>query len=211
LYLSWARRSSSWHPRIKTHKHYGTEAAHEDEKKKKRATTPYLEDAPCRAAMDPQRLVQRAVERGAVASELAPELLLPPGVSKRRGIIDGPLHLGGVAGAGGRGLGTVSPVPRHHVPLVPPHESPLLGLGGTRGEANPLVPPGRRGVIIRDLHHLRPGTAGGHQPLCHLHRRLHSRLRGRGRLTWRHGHHLWLRLCNHVRRRGLHPLRLLRS
>jgi hypothetical protein len=46
---------------------------------------PYLEDAPCRAAMDPQRLVQRAVERGAVAPELSPELLLPPGVSKRRG------------------------------------------------------------------------------------------------------------------------------
>jgi hypothetical protein len=37
--------------------------------------------------MDPQRLVQRAVERGAVAPELSPELLLPPGVSKRRGML----------------------------------------------------------------------------------------------------------------------------
>jgi hypothetical protein len=37
----------------------------------------HLEDEPGPAAMDPQRLVQRAVERGAVASELAPELLLP--------------------------------------------------------------------------------------------------------------------------------------
>jgi hypothetical protein len=35
--------------------------------------------------MDPQRLVQRTVERGAVAPELSPELLLPPGVSKRKG------------------------------------------------------------------------------------------------------------------------------
>jgi hypothetical protein len=67
----------------------------------KQATTTYLEDAPRRAAMDVQSFVQRAVERGAVAPELAPELLLPPGVSKRRGIVDGPLHLGGVAGAGG--------------------------------------------------------------------------------------------------------------
>jgi hypothetical protein len=47
--------------------------------------------------MDPQRFVQRAVERGTVAPELSPELLLPPGVGKRRGIVNGPLHLGGVA------------------------------------------------------------------------------------------------------------------
>jgi hypothetical protein len=55
----------------------------------------HLEDEPGRTAMDPQRLIQRAVERGAVAPELAPELLLPPGVGERRGILDGPLHLGG--------------------------------------------------------------------------------------------------------------------
>jgi hypothetical protein len=84
--------------------------------------------------MDPQRLVQRAVERGAVAPKLAPELLLPLGVSKHRGIVNGPLHLGGLAGAGGRGLGTVSSIPRHHVPLVPPHESPLLGSGERVGK-----------------------------------------------------------------------------
>jgi hypothetical protein len=110
--------------------------------------------------MDPQRLVQRTVERGAVTPELSPELLLPPGVSKRRGIASDSLHLGEVAGAGGRGLGAVSSVPRHHVTLVPPHEGALLGLGGACGEASPLIPPGRRGVVIRDLHHLRPGTAG---------------------------------------------------
>jgi hypothetical protein len=125
--------------------------------------------------MDPQRLVQRAVKRGAVAPELAPELLLPPGVSKRRGIISNPLHLGEAAGAGGRGLGAVSSVPRHHVTLVPPHEGPLLGLGGTCGEASPLIPPGRR-EVVRDLHHLRPQIAGGRRRLRRLHRRLHLRL-----------------------------------
>jgi hypothetical protein len=98
--------------------------------------------------MDPQRLVQRAVERGAVAPELSPELLLPSGAGKRRGIASSPLYLGGVAGAGGRGLGAVSSISRHHVTLAPPHEGPSLGLGGACGEASPLVPPGRRGVIV---------------------------------------------------------------
>jgi hypothetical protein len=51
--------------------------------------------------MDPQRLVQRAVERGAVAPELSPELLLSLGVGERRRIANGPLYLGRVAGAGG--------------------------------------------------------------------------------------------------------------
>jgi hypothetical protein len=41
-------------------------------KTKKQATTPHLEDAPRGAAMDPQRLVQRSVERGAVVAELSP-------------------------------------------------------------------------------------------------------------------------------------------
>jgi hypothetical protein len=65
------------------------------------------------------------VERGAVAAELPPELLLPLGVGERRRIASGPLYLGGVAGAGGRGLGAVSSAPRHHVALAPPHEGPL--------------------------------------------------------------------------------------
>jgi hypothetical protein len=132
--------------------------------------------------MDPQRLVQRVVERGAVAPELSPELLLSLGIGERRGIASDPLHLGGMAGAGGRGLGATSSVPRHHVTLVPPHEGPLLGLGGACGEASPLIPPGRRGVVIRDLHHLRPGLAGGRRPLRRLRRRLHLHLRGHGRL-----------------------------
>jgi hypothetical protein len=105
--------------------------------------------------MDPQRLIQRVVERGAVTAELSPELLLPPGVSKRRGIASGPLYLGRAACTRGRGLGAVSSIPRHHVTLAPPHEGPLLGLGGARGEARPLIPPELRGVVVQDLHHLR--------------------------------------------------------
>jgi predicted deacylase len=41
-------------------------------KTKKQVTATHLEDAPRGAAMDPQRLVQRSVERGAVVAELSP-------------------------------------------------------------------------------------------------------------------------------------------
>jgi hypothetical protein len=41
-------------------------------KQRKHATVPHLEDVPRRAAMDPQHLVQRSVERGAVVEELSP-------------------------------------------------------------------------------------------------------------------------------------------
>jgi hypothetical protein len=61
---------------------------------------PYLDDTPRGAAVDPQCLVQRTVERGAVAAELSPQLLFPLGVGERRWVIYDPLHLGGVAGAG---------------------------------------------------------------------------------------------------------------
>jgi hypothetical protein len=121
---------------------------------------PHLEDAPRVAAVNPQRLVQRTVERGAVAAELSPQLLLPLRVGKRRRVISNPFHLGGVAGARRRGLGAMSPAPRHHVAVASPHEGPLLGLWGERGEAHPLVPPGRRGIVVRDLHHHHPGAAG---------------------------------------------------
>jgi hypothetical protein len=84
--------------------------------------------------MDPQRLIQRAVERGAVTAELSPKLLLPPGVSERRRIASDPLYLGGAAGTRGRGLGAVSSAPRHHVTLALPHEGPLLGLGERVGK-----------------------------------------------------------------------------
>jgi hypothetical protein len=72
---------------------------------------PYLEDAPCGAAVNPQRLVQHTVERGTVAVELPPQLLLLLGVGKRRRVVSNPLHLGGVAGAGRRGLGAMPLAP----------------------------------------------------------------------------------------------------
>jgi hypothetical protein len=65
----------------------------------KRAAMPYLEDMPREAAVDPQRLVQRTVEHGAVAAELSPQLLLRLGVGERGWVISDPLHLGGAAGA----------------------------------------------------------------------------------------------------------------
>jgi hypothetical protein len=61
---------------------------------------PHLEDVPRGAAMDPQRLVQRSVERGAMVAELPPQLLLPLRVGKRGRIASDLLYLGGVAGAG---------------------------------------------------------------------------------------------------------------
>jgi hypothetical protein len=88
----------------------------------------HLEDVPCRAAVDPQRLVQRTVERGAVAAELSPQLLLPLRVGERGRIASDPLYLGGVVGAGRRGLGAVPSAPYRHVAVAPPHEDPLLGL-----------------------------------------------------------------------------------
>jgi hypothetical protein len=86
--------------------------------------TPHLKDAPRGAAVDPQHLVQHSVERGPVAAELSPELLLPLGVGERGRVASDPLHLGGVAGAGRRGLSAVPSAPRHHVALATPHEGP---------------------------------------------------------------------------------------
>jgi hypothetical protein len=40
--------------------------------RKKQATMPHLEDAPRGTAVDPQRFVQRPVERGVVVAELSP-------------------------------------------------------------------------------------------------------------------------------------------
>jgi hypothetical protein len=89
---------------------------------------------------------------------------------------------------------------RHHVAFPPPHKSPLRGLGGRRGEAHPLISPGRRGVVVRDLHHHRPGASCGCRPLL----RLHPRLRGRRLLPWRRDRCLRPRLHNRGRRKALH-------
>jgi hypothetical protein len=61
---------------------------------------PHLEDAPRGAAMDPQRLAQRSVERGAVVSELPSQLLLSLGVGECGRVASEPLYRSGVAGAG---------------------------------------------------------------------------------------------------------------
>jgi hypothetical protein len=44
----------------------------ETRKREKQATSPHLKDAPRGAAVDPQRLVQRSVERGAMIAKLFP-------------------------------------------------------------------------------------------------------------------------------------------
>jgi hypothetical protein len=69
-------------------------------KKEKQEKTPHLKDAPRGAAVDPQRLVQRPVERGAMVAELPLQLLLPLGVGERGRIASDPLYLGGADGAG---------------------------------------------------------------------------------------------------------------
>jgi hypothetical protein len=89
---------------------------------------PHLENTPRGASVDPQRLVQRPVERGAMAAELPPQLLLPLGVGERGRVASDPLHLGGVAGAGRRGPDAMPSAPCHHVALTPPHEGPILEL-----------------------------------------------------------------------------------
>jgi hypothetical protein len=59
---------------------------------KEKTTTSHLENAPRRTAVDPQRLVQSSVERGAVIAELLPQLLLLLGVGEEGGrLIDAPL------------------------------------------------------------------------------------------------------------------------
>jgi hypothetical protein len=40
--------------------------------------------------VNPQRLVQRSVERGAVVTELSPQLLLLPGVGEGERTVDAP-------------------------------------------------------------------------------------------------------------------------
>jgi hypothetical protein len=104
--------------------------------------------------------------------------------------------------------------PGHHVTIPPSHKRPRLRLGGWCGQACPLIPTGRRDVIVGDLHRCRLGAAGESGPLLlhhdhlllhhrgrgllprHRNRRLQLRLSGRGRRTRLHGRHRRLRHCD---------------
>jgi hypothetical protein len=59
-----------------THECHTTKANTKTTRSKKKATASYLEDMPRRAAVDPQCLVQRSVERSTMAVQLHPQLLL---------------------------------------------------------------------------------------------------------------------------------------
>jgi hypothetical protein len=121
---------------------------------------------------------------------------------------------------GRRGPGAEPRTHGHHVAILPPDESPRLRIGGWHGWAPPLVPPGRRDVVIGDLHRRLLGGAGEGGALLlyrsrfRLHRhgrelllqrgdlRLRQRLRDRGRqmrLSSRRR-----RERHHDRRRWLH-------
>jgi hypothetical protein len=58
---------------------------------------PHLEDAPRRAGVDPQRLDQRPVERGAMVTEFPPQLLLLLSISEGGRLVDAPHYRGRVA------------------------------------------------------------------------------------------------------------------
>jgi hypothetical protein len=83
----------------------------------KKATASYLEDVPRRPAVDPQCLIQRSVERGAMIAQLLPQLLLLLSVDEEGGWrVDALLPLPRVrcwaarasgGGVGRRGLDTV--------------------------------------------------------------------------------------------------------
>jgi hypothetical protein len=161
--------------------------------------------------VDLQHLIQRPIERSAMATQLLPQLLLllgvgEEGVAHRRALAPAsgpPLDRSSQGGGVGRkGLGAVPRAPGHHVAIPPSDERPRLRLGGWCGKASPLVPPGRRGIVVRNLHRRRLGTAGESGLLRRrddLHRwlryrgcglllrrgdlRLRQRLSGRGRLS----------------------------
>jgi hypothetical protein len=95
-----------------------------------------------------------------------------------------------------RGLDAIHRVPRHHAVVIPHYKHPRRGLEGWCGQAPPLVPSRRRGVVVWNIHH------------CHLtaanwgkHRRnrwrgdCHGRDRRRGRR-----HLLRIHSCGHTAR-----------
>jgi hypothetical protein len=97
--------------------------------------------------------------------------------------------------------------PDHHVVVPPSHKRPRLGLRGWRRQARPLVPPGRRDVVVRDLHRRRLGAAGEGGLLLHHHDRLRPRPHGCGFLLRRRDRHLQLCLGGRGCRTILHGRR----
>jgi hypothetical protein len=77
--------SSSCHQQTETNEHRAAKNKHEDDRTRKKATAAYLEDTPRRVAVDLQCLVQRPVERSAVAAQLLPQLLILLGVGEEGG------------------------------------------------------------------------------------------------------------------------------
>jgi hypothetical protein len=142
-----------------------------------------------------------------VIAELCPQLLLLLGVGEGGRLVNAPLSRSGGAGAGRRSLGAVPSATGHHVAVPPSHECPRQGLGGWHGQVHPLVPPGRRDVVVWDFHRHRLGAAneGGLRPRAHDH--FWPRLRGRGLLLRRRGSHLRLRLSGRGRWTALHNKR----
>jgi hypothetical protein len=136
-----------------------------------------------------------------MVTEFPPQLLLLLSVGEGGRLVDAPLSQSRAADAGGRSLGAEPSASGHHVAVPPPHEYPLLGLGGWHGQVHPLVPPGRRGVVVRDLHSHRPGAAGKRGLLLRPHRCLRPRLCGRRHRVALHGR--CRRQCRRNRRRRL--------
>jgi hypothetical protein len=106
------------------------EISTETTKSKKEATAPYLENAPRRAAVDPQGLVQRSVERGVVIAELLPQLLLLLGVGEGQQLVDTLLAQARRGSVGRGGLDAASRAPGHYVAVPPSNKRPRLGFGG---------------------------------------------------------------------------------
>jgi hypothetical protein len=110
-YLSRAWSSSSCHQQVRTCKHHDARIARRDEKKKETSN-----DAPPgrratrgrRGPSAPHSTLGRAWRRGCGALPITPA---PLGVGERRRVTRDPLYLGGAAGTGRRGLGTMPSAP----------------------------------------------------------------------------------------------------
>jgi hypothetical protein len=116
--------------------------------------TTNLEDAPRGTTVNPQRLVQRPVERSAVVTELLPQLLLGLGLDevgwRRAGMLPLLLRMRGGAtrswkgGVRRRGPGTISRAPSAAPPLPLTTSTPVEGSGAGAGRLTHWSQPGGR-------------------------------------------------------------------